>query len=76
MATVTDDPLVPLGVFGGLFLILVGVGTLATAPWQYYGSTTVTVLRIAGTIGTILIGLGLIYVAWGMEWLAARRADA
>lgn len=68
------DPLVPLGVLVGLFLIAVGVGTLVTAPWQYYGSQAVTILRIIGTIGTILIGIALIYVVWVHDWLAARRS--
>ena len=75
MSRLTDDPLTPLGVLVGLFLILVGVGTIVTAPWQYQPSTTVTVLRIIGTVGTILIGIGMIYIAWGMNWLAARRAS-
>lgn len=74
MTTWPEDPLVPLGVLAGIVLVLGGLGTLATAPWQYYGDTTVTVLRIAGTVGTILIGLGLVYVAGGSRWLAARRA--
>lgn len=74
MSKWTADPLVPLGVIVGAFLILAGIGTLVTAPWQYQGSTLVTILRILGTLGTILIGLGLIYVVWGAQWLSARRA--
>lgn len=74
MSTWTEDPLLPLGLLVGGFLIIAGIGTLVTAPWQYHGSTTVAILRILGTIGTILIGLGLIYVAWGAEWLSARRS--
>lgn len=74
MATWTDDPLEPLGVLVGVFLVIAGLGTLVTAPWAYHGSTGVTILRIVGTIGTILIGLGLLYVAWGAEWVATRRA--
>lgn len=74
MRSLPDDPLVILGVLVGGFLIAVGLGTLITAPWQYYGSTAVTVLRIIGTLGTILIGIGMIYVAWGHEWWAARKA--
>lgn len=74
MTAWTDDPLLPLGVLVGAFLVIAGLGTVVTAPWQYYGSTIVTVLRILGTVGTILIGVGLIYVAWGATWLAERRA--
>ena len=74
MSRWSDDPLVPIGVAVGVFLILVGLGTLLTAPWQWQPSTTVTILRILGTLGTILIGVGLIYIAWGMKWIEARRA--
>ena len=74
MSRWSDDPLTPIGVLVGLFLIAVGIGTITTAPWQYQPSTTVTVLRIIGTVGTVLIGIGLIYLSWGMNWLAARRA--
>lgn len=70
-----SDPLLPLGVLVGLFLILAGLGTLVTAPWQYHGSTAVTVLRIIGTVGTILVGVGLIYVVWGHSWLETRRSS-
>lgn len=73
MSRWVDDPLVPLGVLVGTFLVLAGLGTAITAPWQYYGDTRVTILRILGTIGIVLIGLGLIYVAWGATWLAERR---
>lgn len=69
-----EDPLTPLGVLVGLFLVLAAVGTLVTAPWAYSGSTTVSVLRIVGTIGTLAVGVGLVYVAWGAEYLATRRA--
>lgn len=57
-----DEPLEPLGILVGLLLIAAGVGTLATAPWTYSGSTTVTVLRIAGTVATIAIGVGLLWL--------------
>lgn len=74
MSTLSDDPLVPLGLLVGGFLIVAAIGTLVTAPWQWYGSTRVSVLRISGTIGMLLIGVGLIYIAWGAEWIAQRRA--
>ena len=74
MSRVTEDPVMVMGVVVGVILIGAGVGTLVTAPWQYYGSSAVTVLRILGTVGTILIGLGLLYFSWGMEWLDARNA--
>lgn len=73
MSTLTDDPLALVGLLVGGFLIVAALGTLLTAPWQWYGSTTVTVLRILGTIGMLLIGVGLLYVAWGAEWMAKRN---
>ena len=66
--------LLTIGLLVGLFLIVAGLGTLVTAPWQYHGSTAVTILRIVGTIGTILIGLGLVYLSWGEAFLARRKA--
>lgn len=69
-----DEPLVVVGVLVGAFLILAGGGTLVTAPWRYYGSTAVSILRIAGAVGTVLIGIGMIYLAWGQERWSARRA--
>ena len=74
MTRLTEDPLLFGGVLVGGFLLLAGLGTLVTAPWQYYGSTGVTILRIVGTLGMILIGVGLLYVAWGVDWMAARDA--
>lgn len=68
------DPLLVAGVLVGVFLVLAGAGTLITAPWQYYGNTAVTGLRIVGAIGTVLIGIGLVYLAWGHEWWQARQS--
>ncbi len=76
MARWSDDPLTPIGILVGAFLIVAAIGTFATAPWQYHGSTAVTVLRLVGTVGMLAVGVGLIYVAWGARWLAARRATA
>lgn len=71
-----DSHLMTIGLLVGLVLIVAGLGTLVTAPWQYHGSTTVTILRIFGTLGTILIGIGLVYLAWGEEFLARRKAQS
>ena len=76
MARWTEDPLTPIGILVGAFLVVAAIGTFATAPWQYHGSAAVTVLRIAGTTGMLAVGVGLIYVVWGARWLAARRAPA
>ena len=74
MAQWMDGPVVAIGIIVGVFLIVAGLGTLITAPWQYHGSQAVTVLRIVGTLGTILIGAGLVYLVWGQQWLAQRRS--
>lgn len=76
MSRWVDDPLVPIGIVVGLFLVVAGIGTLITAPWQYHGSQFVTVLRILGTLGTIMIGIGLIYIVWGHGWLDNRRTSS
>lgn len=73
MPTMPTEPIHLISVLVGVVLIVAGVGTLATAPWQYYGSATVTVLRILGTVGMMVIGVGIIYVAWGQEWMSTRR---
>ena len=59
--TVTD-PLEPIGILAGVLLIVVGIGTLVTAPWTHSASALVPILRILGTIATIFVGVALLYV--------------
>lgn len=57
------DDLDAFGVLVGVFLVLVGVGTLVGMPWQYSGSgSLVTVFQILGTVLTVALGGGLVWL--------------
>lgn len=55
------DDLDVLGVLAGVFVALVGLGTLVGMPWQYGNSIVVTVGQILGAVSAVVIGLGLAY---------------
>lgn len=55
------DELDLLGVVVGVFIALMGAGTLVGMPWQYSNSVVVTVGQIIGALAAIVIGLGLAY---------------
>ncbi len=57
-----DDRLELLGVAAGLFVVLVGLGTLVGMPWAHYDSLAITLGRIVGTLGTIAVGLGIVWL--------------
>jgi len=61
MAQVFADRLDVFGVLAGVFVALVGVGTLVGMPWQYSGGGLVTVLQILGSLAAVVVGVGL---AW------------
>lgn len=63
-----EDRLELLGVLAGGFLVLVGLGTLIGAPWQYQNNLGGTVLQLLGIVGTIAVGAGLV-------WLSQTRRD-
>ncbi|MFB6114598.1 MAG: hypothetical protein ABEJ58_10915, partial [Halodesulfurarchaeum sp.] len=50
------------GVLGGLFVALVGLGTLAGQPWQYSGGVIVILFQILGAVSAVAVGGGLIYL--------------
>lgn len=56
-----DDRLDLLSVVVGVFLVLVGVGTITGMPWQTNLNAFVSVFQLLGIAGTIVIGVGL---AW------------
>lgn len=58
-----DDRLELVGIAAGLFVALVGLGTLVGMPWTHQPSTTVAVGRIAGAVGTVAVGLGIVWLA-------------
>lgn len=65
---VFQDRLDVVGIPVGLFVALVGLGTLIGMPWQYSaGGAVVTVLQIVGSLAAIAIGLGLVYLVHVVE---------
>ena len=57
-----QDRLELFGVLAGAFVVLVGLGTLVGMPWTQYDSLAITIGRIIGTLGTIAVGLGIIWL--------------
>ncbi|POG55204.1 hypothetical protein [Haloferax marisrubri] len=54
----------------GVFLVLVGLGTLVSAPWRYAGGgsvVAVAALQILGSLSSVVIGAGV-------AWLGASEA--
>lgn len=63
-----QDRLDAIGVAAGVFLALVGVGTLWGQPWQYSaGGALVMVLQLLGALAAIAIGAGLVYLGHFVE---------
>lgn len=62
------DTLDVYGVLVGVFVALVGVGTLVGMPWQYTNSGVVTVFQALGALGAVGVGVGL-------AWLAHTQAE-
>lgn len=60
-SVISSDPLDTIGVAAGVFLVLVGLGTLSGTPWVYANSPVVTVSIVLGSLGAIAIGAAL---AW------------
>lgn len=56
------DRLDALGVLVGVFVALVGLGTLVGMPWQYGSSTVTMVLQILGALATVALGAGLVWL--------------
>lgn len=56
-----EDSLEALGLAAGAFLVLVGLGTIAGAPWTYKASLPVAVIQVVGALAAIGVGAGL---AW------------
>lgn len=58
-----EDRLEPVGITVGVFLVLVGLATLAGTPWTVV-PTFPAVIQVLGALGTIGIGAGLAYLSW------------
>jgi len=57
-----SDRLELFGTLAGVLLVLMGLGTVAGMPWQTNGDMAVSVLELLGVLGTIGIGVGLVWL--------------
>jgi len=62
-----DDPLKPLGVAGGVFLVLAAAGTILGAPWMTQASTGGAIAQVIGATLMGVLGAVLAYVSWNDE---------
>jgi hypothetical protein len=63
-----QDRLDAVGLPGGVFLVLVGFGTIWGQPWQYSaGGALLMVLQLVGAIAAIAIGVSLVYLVFFVE---------
>lgn len=62
-----DDKLEPLGIAAGVFLVLVGLGTVVGAPWTTNPDTAAVAIKLLGALATIALGAGLAYLSWTGE---------
>jgi len=61
------DDLDAFGVLVGVFLALVGLGTLVGMPWQYSDGGLVTVFQILGAVSAVVLGVGLAWLVHTQE---------
>lgn len=57
-----SDRLELFGTLTGVLLVLMGLGTVAGMPWQTNGDIAVSVLQLFGVLGTIAVGVGLVWL--------------
>ncbi|WP_262174758.1 hypothetical protein [Haloarcula laminariae] len=62
-----DDPLKPLGVAGGVFLVLAAAGTIAGTPWTTHATMSSAALQVVGSVLMGVVGAALAYVSWNDE---------
>ena len=62
-----DDPLKPLGVAAGVFLVLAAAGTLIGAPWTTQIALGGAVVQILSAVLMAVLGAGLVYISWTDE---------
>lgn len=56
------DRLEVVGLVAGVFLVVVGLATIAGAPWTHKASIGASVLQVVGALGTAGIGAGLVWL--------------
>jgi len=62
-----EDPLKPLGVAGGVFLVLAAAGTIIGAPWTTQATTAGAAGQVIGAVLMAVLGAVLAYVSWNDE---------
>jgi hypothetical protein len=62
-----DDPLKPLGVAAGGFLVLAAAGTIIGAPWATQATIASAGGQIVGALLMAALGAALAYVSWNDE---------
>ncbi|MFC7072949.1 hypothetical protein ACFQJ7_13250 [Halovenus rubra] len=60
-----DDKLEILGLLGGVFIILVALGTLLEPPWTTNGATGAAIVQTIGVFLSVAVGLVLIEITYG-----------
>jgi multidrug resistance efflux pump len=58
-----DDHLEPVGVAVGVFLVLVGLTTVAGMPWTTKATIAAAVVQIVGALATVAVGAGLVWLS-------------
>lgn len=58
-----EDALEPVGVVVGVLVVLVGLTTLAGTPWTNKNSVALMLGQILGSLATVAIGAGLVWLA-------------
>lgn len=58
-----DDRLEPVGIAVGVFLVLVGLGTIAGFPWATKGDVLAAAIQVVGALATAAVGVGLVWLS-------------
>ncbi|MBV0924449.1 hypothetical protein KTS45_09570 [Halomicroarcula limicola] len=58
-----DDPLKPIGLTAGAFLVLAALGTIVGAPWATHANMASAILQVVGAVLTIGVGALLAYLS-------------
>ncbi|MFB6073919.1 MAG: hypothetical protein ABEJ89_02780 [Haloarculaceae archaeon] len=59
-----EDTLEPLSLLVGGMLVVIGLGTVAGAPWVTKVNLATAAVQVIGALTTAAIGAGLAYLGW------------